>query len=88
MKALAVKYRPKEFEEVVGQKSVIKILKRQLELKEFLNCYLFCGASGTGKTTTARIFANKINNNKGEPIEIDGASNNGVENVKNIISVF
>ena len=85
MKALAVKYRPKEFEEVVGQKSVIKILKRQLELKEFLNCYLFCGASGTGKTTTARIFANKINNNKGEPIEIDGASNNGVENVKNII---
>lgn len=85
MKSLAVLYRPKTFEEVVSQKSIIKILKRQIELNQFLNCYLFCGPSGTGKTTLGRIFANMINKGQGEPIEIDGASNNGVENVKNII---
>lgn len=85
MKSLAVLYRPQTFEEVVSQKSVVKILKRQLDLKQFLNCYLFCGPSGTGKTTLGRIFANYINKGNGNPIEIDGASNNGVDNVKSII---
>lgn len=83
--SLAVKYRPQEWEEICGQKSIIHILSRQIELNEIKNAYLFCGASGCGKTTAARIFANKINNYVGNPIEIDGASNNGVENVKNII---
>ena len=83
--SLAVKYRPTTFESVCGQESTIKILNRQIELKQFKNCYLFCGASGCGKTTAARIFANQINNGIGEPIEVDGASNNGVENVKQII---
>lgn len=85
MASIAVKYRPQTFEECVGQNSIIKILKRQLELKEFKNCYLFCGPSGCGKTTIARIFANEINQGLGSPIEIDGASNNGVDNVKAII---
>lgn len=85
MASLAVKYRPQTFEDVCEQSSIIKILERQLEIKEFKNCYLFCGPSGCGKTTIARIFANKINNGSGQPIEIDGASNNGVENVKTII---
>lgn len=84
--ALAVKYRPNTFEEVCSQTSIIKILKRQLDLKEFKNCYLFSGPSGCGKTTLARIFANEINNHQGFPIEIDGASNNGVDNVKTIIN--
>ena len=83
--SLAVKWRPKEWDEVCGQKSIIHILSRQIELGEIKNAYLLCGASGCGKTTLARIFANKINNYIGEPIEIDGASNNGVDNVKNII---
>lgn len=44
--ALAVKYRPQTFQEVVSQKSVITILQRQLDLKQYTNCYLFCGGSG------------------------------------------
>ena len=83
--SLAVKYRPRTFEEIVSQESIIKILTRQLELGEVKNTYLFCGASGCGKTTVARAFANAINNGIGSPIEIDGASNNGVDNVKQII---
>ena len=83
--ALAVKYRPRDFREVCGQKSVIKVLERQLQLNIIKHCYLFCGSSGCGKTTLARIFANKINEGIGEPIEIDAASNSGVENVRSII---
>lgn len=82
---LAVKYRPQTFNEVCSQTSIKKILQRQIELKQFKNVYLFSGPSGTGKTTLARIFANEINMYQGSPIEIDGASNNGVDNVKMII---
>ena len=85
MQSLSVKYRPKTFDEIVSQESIIKILNRQLELGEIKNTYLFCGASGCGKTTVARAFANAINGGIGNPIEIDGASNNGVDNVKQII---
>lgn len=83
--SLAVKYRPKDWSEVCGQSSIMKILTRQLELNQLKNVYLFAGASGCGKTTLARIFANKINNYIGSPNEIDAASNNGVDNVKAII---
>lgn len=82
---LATKYRPQTFNEVCSQVSIKKILQRQIELKQFKNVYLFSGPSGTGKTTLARIFANEINMYQGSPIEIDGASNNGVDNVKMII---
>lgn len=83
--SLAVKYRPSDWSEVCGQSSIMKILTRQLELNQLKNVYLFAGASGCGKTTLARIFANKINNYIGSPNEIDAASNNGVDNVKAII---
>ncbi len=85
MASLATKYRPKTFDDVVGQEYVKEILQSQLDSGEFKNAYLFVGGAGTGKTTTARIVANEINHYNGSPIEIDGASNNGVENVRSII---
>jgi len=85
MESLAVKYRPKEFSDVCSQLSIIRILKQQLEVNQFKNCMLFCGPSGCGKTSLSRLFANKINKGQGEPIEIDAASNNGVDNVREIV---
>jgi DNA polymerase-3 subunit gamma/tau len=84
-KSLAVKYRPQTFNDVSSQTSTITILKKQLELKKYSNVYGFSGPTGVGKTTLARIFANAINGGQGSPIEIDGASNNGVDNIRNII---
>lgn len=84
-KSLAAFYRPTRWEDVCDQQSVIKILTRQLETQQILNAYMFIGASGCGKTTLARILANAINNGVGNPIEVDAASNNGVDNVKAII---
>lgn len=85
MKTLAVKYRPRTFDDVVEQTNIRKILEDQVKTQTHKNCYLFTGGAGTGKTTCARIFANEINGHKGSPIEIDAASNNGVENVRDII---
>jgi len=86
MESLAIKYRPHTFKDVVSQKSVITILDGQVATGEISNCYLLAGPTGTGKTTIARIFADKINGGNGTPIEIDGASNNGVANIRDIIS--
>ena len=85
MISLSVKYRPTKFNDVSSQTSIIRILSRQIDTVTFKNAYLFCGSSGCGKTTIARIFANEINRHQGNPIEIDAASNNGVDNVKQII---
>ena len=85
MATLAVKYRPTTFEDVCGQENVIAILTNQLKEKTFKNCYLLCGPSGCGKTTLGRIFAKKLNNGGGSIIEIDAASNNGVDDVRQII---
>ena len=85
MEALATKYRPRTFKEVVCQDNIKKVLTNQLDTGEVKQAYLFCGSAGTGKTTSARIFANEVNAGKGKPIEIDGASNNGVDNIRNII---
>lgn len=84
-KALAIKYRPTTWEDVVEQGSTKIILQQQLESGEIKNAYLFCGPAGCGKTTCARIFANDINKGEGNPIELDAASNNGVDDVRNII---
>lgn len=86
MNNLALKYRPKTFNELVAQDAVKEILQFQATTKQIKNSYLFVGASGCGKTTSARIFANLINDGKGSPIEIDAASNTGVDNVREIIA--
>ena len=81
---LAVKYRPKTFDDVYGQSTIVSILKSQLETNTFKQVYLFCGPSGDGKTTCARILANEINHGQGSPIEIDASSNNSVDDVREI----
>jgi DNA polymerase-3 subunit gamma/tau len=82
---LATKYRPKKFNDIVCQDNVKIVLQNQIDTNEFKQAYLFCGSAGTGKTTSARIFANEINKGEGRIVEIDGASNNGVDNIRNLI---
>lgn len=84
--ALVNKYRPKSWNDVIGQPAVISILQRQVATRKWKNAYLFCGEYGCGKTTVARIFANDINDGQGSPIEIDGASNNGVDSIRALIA--
>lgn len=83
--SLAVKYRPSDFSSLTEQLAIKDILMNQLETKTFQHGYLFTGPAGTGKTTSARIFANMINDGKGNPIEVDAASNSGVDNIRQII---
>lgn len=83
--ALAIKYRPHSFNDMTEQSAIKDILENQIKTKTFQHGYLFTGPAGTGKTTSARIFANMINDGKGNPIEVDAASNSGVDNVRQII---
>ena len=85
IKSLAIKYRPKTWEDVVEQQTIKDILTQQLETGTIKNAYLFVGGAGTGKTTCARIFANEINKGEGNPIEQDAASNNSVEDARALI---
>jgi len=81
--ALATVYRPKNWEDVSGQENILTILQNQLEANNTKQGYLFTGGAGTGKTTIARIFARAINDDV-PPLEIDAASNNGVDQVREI----
>ena len=83
--ALALKYRPKKFKDLVEQDAIKSTLLHQLETNTIKNCYLFTGGAGTGKTTSARIFANEINDGIGNIIEMDAASNNSVDDIRKII---
>lgn len=84
MESLAVRYRPKTWSDVCEQESVRKILQHQIATNTIKNAYLFCGSAGCGKTTVGRIFAREINKGKGEPIEIDAASHNSVDDVRTL----
>ena len=83
--ALSIKYRPTSFNDMTEQSAIKDILENQIKTKTFQHGYLFTGPAGTGKTTSARIFANMINDGKGNPIEVDAASNSCVDNIRQII---
>ena len=84
--SLAVKYRPKTWDQVTEQSSVRTILEQQITSGNICHSLLFIGSAGCGKTTCARIYANEVNQGKGTPIELDAASNNGVDDVRSIIA--
>lgn len=79
--SLATKYRPRAFMDVIGQERSITILQNQIKNGTTKQGYLFCGSAGTGKTTVARIMATEL---KAELVEIDAASNNGVDGVREL----
>ena len=83
--ALATKYRPSSFDDLCEQSEIRTILTNQLQTGDIRNAYLFTGPAGCGKTTSARIFANEINKGLGSPVEMDAASNNSVDDVREII---
>ena len=85
VKSLAIKYRPKTFDDVVEQEAIKTILSEQIRTGTIKNAYLLCGSAGTGKTTCARIIADNVNDGQGTPIEMDAASNSSVDDVRNII---
>ncbi len=103
---LARKWRPKQFDELVGQEHVVKALTHALDSGRVHHAYLFTGTRGVGKTTIARIFAKSLNCERGmsahpcgecaickavdagrfvDLIEIDAASNTGVDDVREVI---
>ena len=91
MKALYRRYRPKTLSEVVGQEQITSILQNSLKNGKLAHAYLFIGPRGTGKTSVARILAHEINGFKYELeddyldiIEIDAASNTGVDNIRDL----
>ena len=89
----ALKYRPKSFEEVVGQKSITQTLENAIDKNQLAQALLFCGPRGVGKTSCARIVAKKINSqgrvNPDEDFEfnifeLDAASNNSVDDIRSL----
>jgi DNA polymerase III subunit gamma/tau len=82
--ALYRKYRPKEFAEVLGQDHIVQILESSIETGKIAHAYLFVGSRGTGKTSVARIFADKIGVSKNDIYEIDAASNRGIDDIKEL----
>ena len=83
-RALYQIYRPKSFDEVVGQPQVVNVLEKTIKKKQVGNAYLFSGARGTGKTSVARIFAREIGTDDIDIFEIDAASHTSVEHIREI----
>lgn len=88
----ARKYRPANWQEVIGQESITDTLKNAIEQEHLAHAYLFCGPRGVGKTTCARIFAKEINRSEEHLdedfsfniFELDAASNNKVDDIRSL----
>src|SRR5699024_519374 len=94
-RALTRTYRPTSFDDVVSQKHVSETLKNAIKQNRLAHAYMFCGPRGVGKTTMARVLARTLNEIDEEVsgesltqtlniIEIDAASNNGVDDVRDL----
>lgn len=80
--ALYRKYRPQTFDEVLGQDELVRALKGAIEQDKIGHAYLFSGGRGIGKTTLARIFARAIGTGEQDLVEIDAASNRGIDDIR------
>lgn len=78
------KYRPKDFSEVVGQDHVVSVLEGALKKGAVGHAYLFVGTRGTGKTSVARIFSRELGCAPEDIYELDAASNNGVDDIREL----
>lgn len=78
------KYRPKSFNDILGQSEVVNSLKKSIEQNKITHSYLFSGSRGTGKTSIARIFASEIGTKIEDIYEIDAASNRGIDQIREL----
>ncbi len=85
-KTLYLKYRPQTLDEIIGQEELVKVLKNSIANNNISHAYLFSGGRGTGKTTAARAFAKELGIHKEDVLELDAASNNGIDNMRDLNS--
>ena len=82
--ALYRKYRPENFDEVLGQDHIVTAIRGALEAGKVSHAYLLCGPRGTGKTTIARIIARELGSSVNDTYEMDAASNRGIDDARAI----
>ena len=82
--ALYRKHRPSTFKDVVGQDHVVSVLLAAVKDEKVAHAYLFSGSRGTGKTSVARIFATELKTSANDIIEIDAASNRGIDEIREL----
>ena len=78
------KYRPTKFNDVIGQDHIVKVLEGAIKLGQISHAYLFSGPRGTGKTSMARILSREIGTSPNDLVEMDAASNRGIDDVREI----
>lgn len=77
-------YRPNTFKEIIGQDQIVTPLKEQIASGKVGHAYLFAGSRGLGKTSIARIFARELKTDERDIYELDAASNNGVDEIREL----